>query len=47
MQFALLIYESPQAFAARNKEEADRYTCAWPTYDKALVSAEPRRRVDE
>ena len=26
MQFALLIYESPEAFAARNSDETDPYT---------------------
>lgn len=37
MQFALLIYESPQAFAARNHRESGRYTGASRAYDKALV----------
>ncbi len=39
MQFALLIYESPEAFAARNNEEIDIYTGAWRAYYKALVEA--------
>jgi hypothetical protein len=29
MQFALLIYESPEAFAARKSEGNDSYTGAW------------------
>jgi hypothetical protein len=36
MQFLLLIYESPDAFATRNK---DAYTGAWRAYHKALVDA--------
>jgi hypothetical protein len=36
MQFALLIYESPDAFATRNTEE---YTGAWRAYHKALVES--------
>jgi hypothetical protein len=36
MQFALLIYESPEAFATRNK---DSYVGAWRAYHKALVEA--------
>jgi hypothetical protein len=39
MQFALLIYESPEAFASRNKDEIDAYTGAWRSYYKALVEA--------
>lgn len=39
MQFALLVYESPEAFATRNNEEIDRYTGAWQAYYKALVEA--------
>ena len=37
MQFALLIYEPPEAFAARNTEKAEQYTGAWRAYYKALV----------
>ena len=37
MQFALLIYESPAAFAARNNDENDPYLGAWRAYHKALV----------
>lgn len=39
MQFALLVYESPEAFAARNNEEIDPYTGAWQAYYRALVEA--------
>jgi len=33
MQFALLIYESPEAFASR-KDEIDAYTGAWRSYTR-------------
>ncbi len=36
MQFALLIYESPEAFGTRKN---DSYTGAWRAYYKALVEA--------
>jgi hypothetical protein len=39
MQFALLIYESPVAFAARKNDDVDPYTGAWRAYYKALVDA--------
>ncbi len=39
MQFALLIYESPEAFATRKKDENEPYKGAWRTYYKALVDA--------
>lgn len=39
MQFALLIYESPETFAARKNEGSDAYTGAWRAYHKALVEA--------
>ena len=39
MQFALLIFESPDAFAARNADENDPYLGAWRAYYKALVEA--------
>jgi hypothetical protein len=39
MQFALLIYESPEAFATRKKEENEPYTGAWRAYYKALVNS--------
>ncbi len=40
MQFALLIFESPEAFAARNADENDSYLGAWRAYYKALVEAD-------
>jgi hypothetical protein len=40
MQFALLIYESPEAFAVRKTQVADEpYLSAWRAYHKALVEA--------
>jgi hypothetical protein len=39
MQFALLIFESPEAFATRNADENDPYVGAWRAYYKALVEA--------
>jgi hypothetical protein len=39
MQFALLIFESPEAFAARNADENGPYLGAWRAYYKALVEA--------
>jgi hypothetical protein len=39
MRFALLIYESPEAFAARNGDGTDNYTGAWREYHKALVES--------
>src|SRR5258706_15407520 len=39
MQFALLVYESPEAFKARNGSETDPYLGAWRAYHKALVEA--------
>ena len=39
MQFALFIYESPGAFAARKNDENDPYLGAWRAYYKALVEA--------
>ena len=39
MQFALLIYESPEAFAARNSDGTDPYTGAWRAYYNAMVEA--------
>ena len=39
MQFALLIYESPEAFATRKNNENDPYRGAWRAYYKALVDA--------
>lgn len=39
MQFGLLIYESPAAFATRKSEEIGAYIGAWRAYHKALVDA--------
>ena len=39
MQFALLIYESQEAFATRKKDETDPYLGAWRAYYKTLVEA--------
>ncbi len=39
MQFALLIYHSPDEFAMRNKEYNDPHLGAWRAYYKALVEA--------
>jgi hypothetical protein len=39
MQFALLIYESPQLFAARKNDDNDPYLGAWRAYYQALVDA--------
>jgi hypothetical protein len=40
VQYALLIYETPQAFASRkNDAEKDPYVGAWRAYYKALVEA--------
>ncbi|MGH7648084.1 MAG: YciI family protein [Gemmatimonadaceae bacterium] len=39
MQFALLIYESPRAFAARNNEDPDPYIGAWRAYYKTLIDS--------
>jgi len=47
MQFALLIYDSPEAFAVRNSEGADRYTGARRAYYKALLEAGDPLEVPE
>jgi hypothetical protein len=39
MQFALLIYETPEAFATRKNDENDPYLGAWRAYYKALVGS--------
>jgi hypothetical protein len=39
MQFAMLIYESPEAFATRKADMNDPYLGAWLAYYKALVEA--------
>jgi hypothetical protein len=39
MQYALLIYESPEAFESRKSNGTDPYTSAWRAYHKALVES--------
>jgi hypothetical protein len=39
MHFALLIYESPEAFATRKAPENNSYLGAWRAYYKAVVAA--------
>lgn len=39
MQFALLIYETPEAFTARKSDGPESYTAAWRAYHKALVES--------
>ena len=39
MQFALLINESPEAFATRRSDGTDPYTGAWRAYHQALVES--------
>ena len=39
MQFALLIYHSPEEFAMRNRDYNDPHLGAWRAYYKALVEA--------
>jgi len=39
MQFALLIYEPPAAFAARQSAATDPYTGAWRAYYKSVVES--------
>ena len=39
MQYALLIYESPEAFTSRNSDETDPYVGAWRAYYKELLEA--------
>jgi hypothetical protein len=39
MQFALLILETPEAFATRNAPETNPYLGAWRVYYKAIVEA--------
>jgi len=38
MQFALLIFESPEALAARNADENDPYLGAWRAYYAAALT---------
>jgi hypothetical protein len=39
MLFAMLIYETPQAFESRPSEEKGSYTAAWRAYHKALAAS--------
>lgn len=39
MQFALLVFETPEAFATRKTPENNPYLGAWRPYYKALVDA--------
>ena len=39
MQFALLVYESPEAFAARRNGDDDPYLGAWRAYYQSIVEA--------
>lgn len=39
MKVALLIYESPDAFATRKNDKNDPYLGAWRAYYKTLVEA--------
>ena len=39
MHFALLIYETPEAFATRKAPETNPYLGAWRAYYKAVVEA--------
>jgi hypothetical protein len=39
MQYAILIYETHQAFATRGSAEEDVYTGAWRAYYKAMIEA--------
>ena len=39
MQFALVVFESPEAFATRKNDTIDAYTGAWRAYYQAMVDA--------
>ena len=39
MQFAMLIYESPESFEVRKRDGNDSYISAWRAYYKAMVEA--------
>jgi hypothetical protein len=39
MRYAMLIYETPEAFARRENGEGDPYLGAWRAYHKALVES--------
>jgi len=40
MQFAMLIYESPEAWETRKADVSHPYVGAWRAYYKALVESE-------
>lgn len=39
MQYALLIYESPEAFDSRSEGPASSYVAAWRSYHESLVAS--------
>ena len=39
MRFAMLVYETPEAFASRANEDPDPYRAAWRVYYQAMVEA--------
>jgi len=39
MQYAILVYETPENFASRKKRDDDAYLSAWRVYHRALVEA--------
>jgi hypothetical protein len=39
MQYAMLVYETPEAFASRKNADDDPYLGAWRAYHKALIEA--------
>jgi hypothetical protein len=40
MQYALLIYESPEAFESRSEGPGSDYVAAWRSYHESLVASE-------
>ncbi|MGH9486683.1 MAG: YciI family protein [Terriglobales bacterium] len=39
MRFAMLIYETPEAFASRTRDDPEPYRAAWRVYYQAVVAA--------
>ncbi|MGH9414732.1 MAG: YciI family protein [Terriglobales bacterium] len=39
MRFAMLIYETPEAFASRDREDPEPYRAAWRVFYQAMVAA--------
>lgn len=39
MRFAMLIYETPEAFASRANDDPEPYRAAWRVYYQAMVAA--------